>query len=423
MIPQNTLQEYFSAINGHLQNGVIPFWLEHSWDHVYGGFLTNFDADGQLMPNKEKYLNTQARLVWWFSNLSRRYPERSDFTELARKGADFMIQYFWDNDYEGWYWKVERDGTLIDDGKVLYGQVFAIYALSEYILAAREERSSALANRTFDLLQIHCADTRYGGYYENLERDWTVAPGGFFAGDRKGLDSHMHTMEAYTSLYAATKQEIHRRKLAEVVDIIVDHMLDPNFGSGRNQFDLAFNPIPAISIHRTWNAERDGETPEIPIDTTSYGHNIELAWLLTRALEEANIDGKAYHQVRYRLVEHAYTHGVDWEFGGIYRDGIASGNAIILEKEFWQNAEALVGFLDAYEVFGEQRFFEAFENIWQFVDRHMINHAVGEWRTLLTREGQPIDGNIGNPWKVAYHSGRSLLECTTRLERLSEMAG
>ncbi len=52
----------------------------------------------------------------------------------------------------------------------------------------------------------------------------------------------MHTMEAFTVLYAATKQEIHRRKLAEVIDIIVDHMLDPHNGSGRNQFDKAFNP-------------------------------------------------------------------------------------------------------------------------------------------------------------------------------------
>jgi len=70
--------------------------------------------------------------------------------------------------------------------------------------------------------------------------------------------------------------------------------------------------------------------------------------LLTWAFEAANIDDKAYCQVRYRLVEQAYTHGVDWEFGGIYRDDIASGNAIVLEKEFWQKPEVLVGFLDAY---------------------------------------------------------------------------
>lgn len=138
---------------------------------------------------------------------------------------------------------------------MLYGHVFAIYALSEYTLATGEKRSLALAERTFDLLQIYCTDTLHGGYYENLERDWSVAPGGFFAGDRKGLDSHMHTMDAFTVLYAATKKEVHHRRLNEVLDIIVNHMLEPTTGSGRNQFDIAINPIPAISIHRTWNAE------------------------------------------------------------------------------------------------------------------------------------------------------------------------
>jgi hypothetical protein len=32
-----------------------------------------------------------------------------------------------------------------------------------------------------------------------------------------------------------------------------------------------------------------------------------------------------------------------------------------------------------------------------FVNTHMINHAIGEFRTLLNRVGQPIDANIGNP--------------------------
>jgi mannose/cellobiose epimerase-like protein (N-acyl-D-glucosamine 2-epimerase family) len=48
----------------------------------------------------------------------------------------------------------------------------------------------------------------------------------------------------------------------------------------------------------------------------------------------------------------------------------------------------------------------------------MIIQNVGEWRTLLTREGAPIDANIGNPWKVSYHTGRAMLECYTRLKKL-----
>jgi mannobiose 2-epimerase len=94
-----------------------------------------------------------------------------------------------------------------------------------------------------------------------------------------------------------------------------------------------------------------------------------------------------------------------------------------MDKEFWQNAEALAGFLDGYETFGEERFCQALENVWQFVDRFMINHDVGELRTLPSHEGRPIDAKIGNAWKVAYHSGRSLLECVTRLSRTSRSMG
>ena len=90
----------------------------------------------------------------------------------------------------------------------------------------------------------------------------------------------------------------------------------------------------------------------------------------------------------------------------------------MLEKEFWQHSEALTAFLDGYELFGEPRYLEAFGKVWQFVQDHMIIKEVGEWRTLLDRYGKPIDPNIGNPWKVSYHTGRSMLESRERLMRL-----
>lgn len=182
-------------------------------------------------------------------------------------------------------------------------------------------------------------------------------------------------------------------------------MVDPKTGCGLNQFSLDFVSIPAIAIHRTWNAEREGQSPEIPTDTTSYGHNIELAWLLNRALFISSIDPAPYREVIYRLADHSHQYGVDWEYGGLYRDGVAAAGPIISEKEFWQNSEALVGFLDAYTTFREERFLYAYENVWAFVNNKMFNHEVSEIRTLLTREGEPIDGKIGNPWKVTYHSG------------------
>ena len=419
-IPKARIQSLHQQVTHALEDGVIRFWLERSQDQEYGGFLTNFDENGKHIGTPEKYLNTQCRLIWWFSTLARNYPQNVEFRQKATHGMEFLLRNFWDSQYGGWYWKVMRDGARLDDGKSVYGQSFAIYAVAEYYRATRDQHALEFATRSFDLLQIYCADTLRGGYYENMERDWQVAGPGFYGGDRKGLDTHLHLMESFTTLYSASRLEIHRRKLEAQVQLITKYLINPLTGCGRNQVDLEFNPIPAIAIARSWNAERAGEAPAIPTDTTSYGHNVELSWLTNLAVQTGGFSAETYQPVMKRLLDHAIQHGVDWELGGIYRDGIADGEALIKEKEFWQNAEVLTGFLDGYQTFGDERYFDAFENVWNFVNTYMINHAVGEFRTLLDRQGQPIDAKIGNPWKVAYHTGRALLECSQRLKRLLE---
>jgi mannobiose 2-epimerase len=174
--------------------------------------------------------------------------------------------------------------------------------------------------------------------------------------------------------------------------------------------------VPALALKRTWNAERFGEQPADPAETTSYGHNVELAWLMRRALSTAGADIAPYLPILRRLLDHAVEHGLDREHGGIYRDGLrATGEPVVFEKEFWQHAECLVGFLDGYEVFGTEDYLDAFTNLWDFVRRYFIIAGVGEWRTLLAQDGTPLDAHIGNPWKVSYHTGRAMLECANRL--------
>lgn len=413
------LRKLRDEMSAHLEEGLIPFWLSRAEDKECGGFLTNFDERGIHTGTPEKYLNTQCRLIWTFSRLHRRRPADA-FARLARKGADFILAHLWDCERGGFFWKCRRDGGRFDEGKIVYGESFAIYALSEYALATGDTRGLEYASRTFDLLQRHCADTRHGGYREYFSADWTPETPGFGGGDRKTLDTHMHLVESFTTLFEVSGEEIHRRKLLELVDLIAERMIDPATGCGLNQFDLAWNSVPALALKRTWNAERFGERPAEPVETTSYGHNTELAWLLRRALETSGTGVEPYRPMMRRLIDHAVRHGVDWECGGIYRDGLrATGEPLVCEKEFWQHAEALVGFLDGYELFGDLRHLEACECLWRFVRDRMIVADVGEWRTLLDRGGAVMDGNIGNPWKVSYHNGRSMIECVERLARIS----
>lgn len=415
------IPHFLSELEDHLNGQLIPYWEERAVDSQDGGFRTNFDAEGNPLPCPEKYLNTQCRMVWWFSVLANRYPRRKNYAHIARAGVDFLIASFWDRENGGWYWKSRADGSPLDNAKIVYGQSFAIYALAQFGRSTGDPRGLDYAVRTFDLLQHLAADRAHGGYFENLTETWAR-----FADDsggvyRKGLDTHMHLMESFTELYAASGAEAHRQKLLELMELIRVKMVNMDCGCGRNQFDEAWRPLPAIAIARTWNAERSGPGAA-QADTTSYGHNVELSWLFHRAIDTAEADPAAYLPVTRGLVDHAFKFGIDREYGGIFRDGYPEGPAVVLEKEFWQHAECLVGFIDAFQRFGDQKYLEAAENLWRFIRNYMVAPA-GEWRTLVSRDGQnPIDGNLGNPWKVAYHTGRALTESVDRLRSLPPAA-
>jgi mannobiose 2-epimerase len=412
------LNQCLEGITNELENGIIPFWLKNGIDKEYGGYLTNFDENGIPTGDTNKYIVTQTRMIWGFSALYQMY-RKEEYKQAAREGVEFFIRNFWDKKFGGWFWKTTRDGILLDNGKVVYGQTFAIYALSKYTLATGEQIGLQYACSTFDLLQKYCADIENGGYNENLERDWTLSPSGFSGGDLKSLDVHMHTMEAYTTLFQCSRLEIHRKILNEIIHLLLKRMINNKIGCGYNQFDIYFNRRPAINIRRTWNSERKaGEVIKTPMDTTSYGHNIEFVWMLNRACNVLNEPYHKYDDISRKIVDHTLKYGFDYKRGGVFRDGPHEGEPLVKDKEWWQNCEALIGFLDAYEHLGDEKYAEAFAKTWDFDKTYLINEKIGEWRQLVTYDGKPIISDIGNPWKAIYHTGRSMMECKQRLEKI-----
>jgi mannobiose 2-epimerase len=412
----NKLTAIADEMNEILSRKMLPFWLERSIDKVYGGYLTCIDETDAVSADADKMIVTQTRMLWGFSSLRDFAPDAAcdaKMADAAHQGYDFLIKHFWDSERGGFRWMTARDGRPLDEGKLMYAQSFGIYALCAYALAYNRPEALAYAGKLFDLIQIYAADTANGGYLENLESDWSPAGPGWCAGDRKSLDIHMHLMEAFTLLYKATDKEIHRRKLSEVIDLILRHMVDGT-GYGRNQFDLQFRGLPAINIRRTWNAEREAnETIGAPEDTTSYGHNVELSWLLRLAYD--TLGTPEDHPILHRLLDHSLQYGYDYEYGGVYRDGIGEGPALVTDKEWWQNFECLVGYLNGYLRYGDERYYDAFAMTWAFIKKHFLIEGLGESRQLLRRDGTPIVSNIGNPWKGIYHTGRALAECVRRI--------
>ena len=84
-----------------------------------------------------------------------------------------------------------------------------------------------------------------------------------------------------------------------------------------------------------------------------------------------------------------------------------------------QQAEVLVGMLDAYAMFGKQAYWGAFENVYHFVFDKFVNlEAGGEWYERLDRMGNSIDDALGHAWKISYHTVRSVIQSIKRLELL-----
>jgi mannobiose 2-epimerase len=335
------------TIEQYLENHLLPFWLERSLDREAGGFLTHFDRDGRPTGETDKSLISQMRLIFSFSHAYRHGYCDNTCLEAARHGVDFVRRAFRDPEHGGWYWMTSRDGKPVNDSKILYGQSFAIYALSEFALATHDEEATTLAAQTFDTIQRNATETSAGGYWEMFYRDWRRKPGGQWGGDRKTLDVHMHLMEAFTTLYELTGDPVHQRKCGESIRTIMSRMITPPHNIALAQFDVDWNPLPAILFKDVWGADRDVEADARPLDNTNYGHNVELAWLLHQALHILDQDVEPYRPVLKVLYDHAVRYGLDREWGGIFVEGPADGPAIQQLKEFWQQAEALVGFLDA----------------------------------------------------------------------------
>ncbi len=412
------IEQIYETIEMYLETMLLPFWLERSLDREAGGYLTSFDRDGRPTGETEKSLISQMRLIFTFSHAYRHGYCDKACLEAARHGVDFVRKAFRDVEHGGWYWMTTRDGKPVVDSKILYGQSFAIYALSEFALATDDENAIDLAAQTFDCMQRNATETSSGGYWEMFYRDWRRKPGGQWGGDRKTLDVHMHLMEAFTTLYELTGDPVHRRKCCESIRTLTSHMITSSHRIALAQFDVDWNPLPAILFKDVWGSDRDVEAGARPLDNTNYGHNVELAWLLHHALHILDEDVNPYRPVLKGLYDHAVRYGLDREFGGIFVEGPADGPATQQLKEFWQQAEALVGFLDATLLFGNELYWDAFEQVWNFVWNHGINHSTGEWYALLERDGRVKWDYLGHAWKNNYHTVRSMLECLARLDHL-----
>jgi mannobiose 2-epimerase len=398
--------DWAAIFSDHLQHNVLKFWVDHAGDHQYGGLLGELNQKGELTPPGDKSVVLISRAMWSFAEAYRRYPDPA-YQRLAAECLKFLREHMWDKQNGGYYFLVTQDGKVIDSTKQLNPMSYVMEGLAEYTLAFHDDSARAEALDLFNVIDRHAHDDAHGGYQIAFTADWKFIPnyqdGPNAAGSfgRKAYDWHLGLVEAFATLYDVTGDSRVRARLNELLDIFANKIIDTKIGYGRYYFT------------DDWQvADRDGDSKEC-----EYGLDLEASWLLTEAAERVgrNQDAKI-RQASLALVDHTLRSGFDKEHGGVYRTGPALGTATNRDKEWWQQAEALVAFLNAYQFTGKIEYWQAFELEAQFVMDRFVDHEYGEWYTALLHDGRVDTEKVG-PWKAPYHVTRACLEVISRLGR------
>ena len=393
------LQADTARLERILTENILPFWYPGCLDREDGGYRLNHDLQGRWQGPAPKALVTQARTVWFFSRLAGSRFGKAEYVAAARHGFEFLRDRMWDPEQGGFYWQVDAPGTqALSADKHLYGQAFALYALSEYYAVSRDAEALKLAHRLFELIELHAHDPVYGGYHESFRRDWTPLEDSSAShigtpNDTKSMNTHLHLMEAVARYYTVSREPLVRERLRELIMILSNAVVRKRLGACTDQYHEDWRPL-------------TGPGKEV----VSYGHDIENVWLLMEATQSAAVSDGPLLDLYVTLFGYALDHGYDHEQGGFFYTGGFGTPALDRRKSWWVQAEGLVSALRMYRRTGDTAYRGVFEQTLSWIVDHQVDWTHGEWFSWIGPDGSP-SGAKADPWKGPYHDGRAVLEC------------
>jgi len=399
---QTTFQTYIHKAKTELLENILPFWIEHAVDKERGGFYGEISNTLVVDRDAPRGALLTARILWTYAAAYKRY-RAPEYLEMARWAYDDLLGRFWDETHGGLYWMVGADKTLLRPRKQIYGQAFGIYGLAEYYSATGEPGALEKAISIFRLMEEHSHDPEYGGYFEAYTRDWQLESdlrlSDVDMNALKSMNTHLHVMEAYTNLLRVWDSAELRARQAENVDIMMHRIVSPT----------TFHTL--LFFDEAWNSHSNH---------ISYGHDIETNWLL---VESAEILGDEHRiaeakALAVKMAQAIYDEGLDAE-GGLVNDGDASG-VTNPNFEWWPQAEAAAGFLNAYQLSEQPHFLQAALRSWDFIETYFIDRQHGEWFRHVTKD-HVVDRSAAKVsfWKCPYHNGRACMELIDRLGKLT----
>ena len=368
------------------------WWCDHGYDSENSRFYAEVSIENIPNINAPYVIIQRTRLLWYFSVLSqqKRFDQYRSYADLLYKE---LINNFYDKSRGGFYWEVDASFNLSNDRKQIYAQAFAIYALCEYHSLSGNSKALNIALETFDLIETHAWDQDMSGYIEALDSDWKMLTDFRLSSkdmnEPKSMNTHLHLLEAYTTLSRVSKISKVTASLERLLKLYATQF----FNSDTGHFELFFD--------MDWNLKSS---------IVSYGHDIESAWLMQEAAEVSGDSEliKTAERLSIRIADVTMETGIA-AVGGL-KNEIEDGR-LDTTHDWWPQAEAVVGFLFAYNLTGNIKYENIAVRIFQFIHDYVIDAAGGEWYWKISEALKPVQNmSKSSAWKAPYHNGRMYFE-------------
>ena len=387
-----------------LEDNILPFWIRHTVDREHGGFYGTVHSDLTVDKEAPRAAVINARILWTFSAAAR-VLGNPQYREMADRAWDYIIHKFWDKEHGGVYWLLDYKGNPISDRKQIYAQAFTVYAMAEYFRATGKTESLDRAKQLFRLIEKHSRDPIFKGYLEACSRDWGALEDMRLSekdlNSPKSMNTHLHVMEAYTTLLRVWRDAELAARQNDLLEVTMDRIVDGATGHFKLFFDKQWNSLS---------------------DHVSFGHDIEGSWLLFEAAEVLGdpVLLACARKAAVRMAEAVCDEGLDKD-GSLFYERNSKGEFVDPNKHWWAQAEAVVGFYNAWKLSGQARFRQAAERAWSYIEARIIDKEHGEWLAKLRPDGTPwkeeedADACLVGPWKCPYHNSRMCFEMMERL--------
>ncbi|MBE9518616.1 MAG: AGE family epimerase/isomerase [Bacteroidetes bacterium] len=394
-----TMLHFREELEKELKENILSWWMEYTPDRELGGFHGHIDHLNQVVKGAGKGAVLNARILWTFSAAYRMY-NQPEYLETARRAYAYIISYFTDKKYGGVYWELEPDGSVRSSRKQIYATAFTIYGLAEYHMACGDDRALKIAKGLFRDLEAKAFDLEFNGYTDALSRDWKALEDLRLSekdqNESKTMNTHLHILEAYGNLFRIWKDPGLKEALKNLIKLFLEHFVDRE----RKVLNLFFDD--------NWNLKST---------LISFGHDIECSWLLHEAAALLGDPGLIKECAELAVnMAHASEAGQAGD-GGLHYEFFPESMELDSDKHWWPQAEAMVGYYNAFQLSGEQKFLERSLGSWEFIKKHLIDHKLGEWFWSVDSQGNPqTEKEKAGFWKCPYHNGRACMELIHRIE-------